>query len=116
MLDDRQIAVFREKLLEQKTALLDLKETGQDAARTVELDQSRVGRLSRMDAMQAQAMSRETGRRRRAKLRQVDAALQRITDGTFGSCHECGEPISDGRLRFDPTVLLCIDCASAMDS
>ena len=96
--------------------LLSAEASGEAAERTVELDQSRVGRLSRMDAMQAQAMSIETGRRRRAKLRQVDAALQRIADGTFGLCHDCGEPIGDGRLRVDPTVLWCIDCASKKDS
>lgn len=107
---------FKALLQQLRNELLSAEASGEAAERTVELDQSRVGRLSRMDAMQAQAMSVETGRRRRVKLRQADLALQRIADGTFGSCHDCGEPIGDGRLRVDPTVLLCIDCASKKDS
>jgi len=54
-------------LLDLKQSLLQAQETGDQAEQTVELDQARVGRLSRMDAMQAQAMSKETGRRRRQK-------------------------------------------------
>lgn len=102
-----------ENLLERmREELLSAEASGEETERTVELDQSRFGRLARMDALQAQAMSRETGRRRRAKLRQIDAALQRIADGEFGDCSECGEPISEGRLRADPTLLTCIACAS----
>ena len=96
--------------------LLRAEESGSAAEQTVELDQSRVGRLTRMDALQAQAMSIETGRRRREKLRHIDAALQRIHTGDFGICLECDRPISPGRLEADPTVTLCIDCASAHDS
>ena len=103
--------VFRQKLLELKQALLKAQETGDEAEQPVELDQTRVGRLSRMDAMQAQAMSKETGRRRRLKLLQIDAALKRLDDGEFGYCQECGEEIAPARLEIDPTVLLCISCA-----
>ena len=60
--------IYRELLLALKQSLLRAQETGDQAEQTVELDQARVGRLSRMDAMQAQAMSKETGRRRRQKL------------------------------------------------
>ena len=56
---------YRKKLLALKQSLLMAQETGDQAEQTVELDQACVGRLSRMDAMQAQAMSIETGRRRR---------------------------------------------------
>ena len=56
---------YTKKLLGLKKSLLKAEETGEEAEQTVELDQTRVGRLSRMDAMQAQAMSKETGRRRR---------------------------------------------------
>jgi DnaK suppressor protein len=107
---------YRKKLLSLKEALLQAQETGEEAEQTVELDQSRVGRLSRMDAMQAQAMSIETGRRRRLKLLQIDAALERIEADEFGYCQECGEDIAPARLEVDPTVLLCINCASARES
>jgi DnaK suppressor protein len=102
-------------LMKQKLELLQAGETGQQAEEIVELDQSRMGRLSRMDAMQTQAMSKETGRRRRQHLVEIDAALKRIDDGEYGPCSECGELISAGRLAANPAVRLCIDCAQALE-
>ena len=77
----------------------------------VELDQTKVGRLSRMDAMQAQAMAVETERRRKVELDRIGAALDRIEDGTYGECVACGEDIELKRLELDPAVPTCIDCA-----
>ena len=105
----------RKNLLALKQTLLKAQETGDQAEETVELDQTRVGRLSRMDAMQAQAMSKETGRRRRQKLIQIEAALRRIDENDYGMCQECGEDIATARLEADPTALLCIECASARE-
>lgn len=106
---------FRNELLSLRQKLREAQETGDQAEATVELDQTRVGRLSRMDAMQAQAMSIETGRRRRQKLLQIDAALRRIDEGEYGYCQECGEDIREARLMVDPAALLCIDCASSIE-
>ena len=106
---------YRQLLVTLKQTLLKAQETGEQAEQAVELDQTRVGRLSRMDAMQAQAMSIETGRRRRQKLLQIETALKRIEEDNFGYCQECGEDIAPKRLEFDPTVLLCIGCASARE-
>jgi DnaK suppressor protein len=106
---------YKEKLLALKQSLLKAQETGDEAEQTVELDQACVGRLSRMDAMQAQAMSIETGRRRREKLRQIEGTLQRMEANEYGYCQECGEDIAPARLDFDPTALLCIQCASARE-
>jgi len=106
---------FKLLLLKQKKDLLKAGETGQQAEEIVELDQARVGRLSRMDAMQAQAMSQETGRRRRQYLVEVDAALKRIEHGEYGDCFECGETIKPGRLAANPAVTLCITCAQARE-
>lgn len=107
---------YRKRLLSLKESLLQAQETGEEAEQAVELDQTRVGRLSRMDAMQAQAMSIETGRRRRQTLLQIDAALKRIEADEYGFCQECGQDIAPARLEVDPTVLLCINCASARES
>lgn len=105
----------KKNLLDLKKTLLKAQETGDRAEQTVELDQARVGRLSRMDALQSQAMSKETGRRRRQKLLQIEAALKRIEENDFGHCQECGEDIAYARLEVDPTALLCIQCASALE-
>ncbi len=114
-LSQQDLQRFRIKLEKQKQELLQAGETGQHAEDIVELDQARVGRLSRMDAMQAQAMSVETGRRRRQYLLEIEAALKRIEGGDFGDCFECGELISPGRLAANPAVRLCISCAQARE-
>lgn len=95
--------------------LLSLDATGEESARTVELDQARVGRLSRMDAMQAQAMSIESNRRRALSIRRIKAALLRIESGDYGLCEQCGEAIAAARLNIDPAAALCIECASRQD-
>ena len=107
--------LFRTLLLDRKQVLLAADETGEQAEQVVELDQARVGRLSRMDAMQAQAMSLETGRRRRQSLVSIDAALLRLEEGDFGDCFECDEAINPKRLEADPTAILCINCAEALE-
>lgn len=108
--------LMRERLLALRDELQAAAETAEGSAAIVELDQSKVGRLSRMDAMQAQAMAQASGNRRDATLRRITAALQRIDDGEYGICPECDEPINPKRLDFDPTVLLCIDCASELEN
>ena len=48
--------------------------------------------------------------RNRGLVRKIEQALQRINDGTFGICEECGEVISEGRLKARPVTALCIAC------
>jgi DnaK suppressor protein len=79
--------------------------------RPVELDQARLGRLSRMEALQEQAMAIEVERRRELELARVDAALERLANDAYGACVSCGEPIEPRRLAFDPATPLCLDCA-----
>ena len=112
MRDDIDLEYFK-KRLEQR--LKELTE-GRKADRPLELDPSRVGRLSRMDAMQAQAMSQATGAKRRELLREVEAALERVEGGLFGECLECGEAISPGRLAANPAARHCINCAEALEA
>lgn len=107
---------FEALLLKLRRELLAAEETGGEAEGVVELDQTRTGRLTRMDALQAQAMSKATGQMRRQKLVQIAAALERIENDEFGWCGECGEAIAEARLVFDPTVLFCVDCAAQRES
>ena len=103
---------YRQALLALRAELDGIAQTGDASAAVVELDQTRVGRLSRMDAMQAQAMAASSKQRRAEKRRAIDAALRRIDDDEFGFCEDCEEAINPKRLEFDPTVRFCIDCAS----
>ncbi|MFQ5598554.1 MAG: TraR/DksA family transcriptional regulator [Nitrospiria bacterium] len=102
---------FKDKLLTLREELLALEESDKDGAKPVALDQSRVGRLSRMDALQMQEMSKEAKRRRAIQLQRIEGALQRIERGRFGLCIKCEEVIQAKRLAFDPTAFLCIGCA-----
>jgi DnaK suppressor protein len=101
------------KLLEaHRMELLERVELTEDDRKPVELDQSQVGRLSRIDAMQVQEMALEQERRREIELKKIGAALHRIEEGEYGFCTHCGEDISPKRLEFDPAVPLCVDCAA----
>ncbi|MGD8783640.1 MAG: TraR/DksA family transcriptional regulator [Thioalkalispiraceae bacterium] len=106
-----QIDVLKQKLLEQRQALVELTVTNRNATDVVELDQTRQGRLSRMDALQGQAMSKAVQGRRELQIKQIDAALKRIESGEFGYCQECEKEIALKRLEYNPAISLCIDCA-----
>lgn len=109
------LKAVKKRLEERRDELRHLAETSEESRRPVELDQSRVGRLSRMDALQDQAMQLETGRRREIELKRTEAALERLAEGDYGFCVNCGEEIAARRLELDPTTPVCIDCAEAAD-
>jgi DnaK suppressor protein len=104
---------FKAALIARRRELVELDERAEGARKPVELDQTRVGRLSRMDALQGQAMAQETARRRDAELARIDAALKRIEEEEYGYCLACGEEIAEARLKLDPTAAVCVTCASA---
>lgn len=110
-MNDKLLARFRDQIIALRADIGRQNQRGADSQRTVELDQQAVGRLSRMDAMQHQAMARATQTRRDQMATRITAALSRIDDGEFGYCAECGEDISPKRLELDPTLALCIGCA-----
>ena len=89
---------------------------GKAATATVVLDQSSVGRLSRMDALQGQAMAQASQRRRVDQLKRIAAALVRMDSGDFGYCLDCDEEIAPGRLASDPAVTLCVECAGKREA
>ena len=107
--ETKSIKLLLEK---QREELLRQAKNTQEDRQPVELDQSQVGRLSRMDAMQVQEMALEQERRREIAIQRINAALMRIAEGEYGFCLNCGEHISLKRLEFDPSTPLCVDCAS----
>ena len=116
MITNSQIAARRKDLLDLREALHRNAATASESAAVVELDQTKVGRLSRMDAMQAQAMAKAAVARDKLMLTKIAAALQRIEDGEYGVCLRCAEPINPKRLEADPTATLCIDCAGQAET
>ncbi len=110
------IDVFRQLLIDRQAELMALNEEAKAGCAVVTLDQTTVGRLSRMDAMQSQAMNQEAQRRREEELRRITAALLRIAEDDYGYCEECGEEVSEGRLRIDLTCQWCISCAEKREA
>lgn len=106
----------RIKLLAIRKAILGVAEAREASTATVVLDQSSVGRLSRMDALQQQAMAQNTRQRAERGLRRIEAALRRCDDGSYGYCLDCGEAIDPRRLELNPAATLCIACAEARDA
>jgi DnaK suppressor protein len=41
----------------------------------------------------------------------IDGALDKLTEGSYGICEKCGDPIEPGRLRVAPESVLCLECA-----
>jgi len=114
-MDKKVLHKFKKILSAKQTEIIDLDNIGNEAAQTVELDQSRVGRLSRMDALQGQAMSQEVKRRRQIELQKINAALKRIEGDGYGYCAKCEEEINIKRLELDPATLLCFECANKLE-
>ncbi len=110
-MDSEQFRLVKARLRALREELLLEKKQAVEATAPVELDQARLGRLSRMDEMQQQAMAIELDRRRDIQLKRIEGAFLRLEKGTYGNCASCSNPIDTKRLDFDPTVFFCIACA-----
>lgn len=110
-MSDTEIGEFRARLEARLEELRELADISKAERAAVELDQTKVGRLSRMDALQVQAMAQAQGERRNAEIARTEAALRRVEDGEFGYCLSCDEPIAPKRLDADPATPLCVGCA-----
>lgn len=109
-LSPQQLDAAGKNLQTLKTELEQLLLLSEESSSAVELDQSKVGRLSRMDAMQHQAMAVAKRSAYQRQLRSVLAALARLERGDYGYCIECDEPIAFARLEIKPEAALCLKC------
>lgn len=101
----------RTALLARQAELVEEDRISDEARAPVTLQQDSVGRLSRMDAMQQQAMAQAQERRRSTERKRIAAALERLDAGEWGYCVRCGDEIAEARLRHDPSVPVCVGCA-----
>lgn len=115
MRSDIDLNYFR-KRLEKRLNDITTGQQQQKGTAPVELDQARVGRLSRMDAMQQQAIVKAASRLTELERQRIKSALIRMRDNEYGYCALCEEEIAEGRLEFDPSVLLCISCAEEREA
>ena len=109
--DSLDIDKFVRLIDARKREIEEFIDSGAASGKAVELDQSRVGRLTRMDAIQQQQMTLESRRRWHRELAALDAVSERIQEGEFGLCSRCGEDIDPRRLEIDLCATLCIECA-----
>ena len=85
------------------------KEKKEKGVRTLfQIDRDRIRHSSERD----RELMYMLGDRERKKVREIDNALLKIKEGTYGVCDECGEPISKKRLKIIPYSNLCINCQS----
>jgi DnaK suppressor protein len=111
----KQIKILQKQLQTTERQLTKLLKLSELSADIVELDQSRVGRLSRMDAMQQQQMASAGKRRQQYQLLQISQALKKITENDYGYCIECGEEIAYARLQIRPESELCVACQNQLE-
>lgn len=108
---DIDIEQLRQDLAERLDDLRRSTESTVKDREPVEVDQSSIGRVSRMGDLQMRAMAQATERRRAQEILRIEATLKRIDDGDYGWCVSCGKTIAPKRLGADPTVPTCIACA-----
>tara|TARA_R110002072_G_scaffold7043_3_gene38997 strand:- start:544 stop:882 length:339 start_codon:yes stop_codon:yes gene_type:complete len=109
-MNENELANYRAALNAALAALDGEDALGRGGQKTVTLDQQAVGRLSRMDALQNQAMAKAQAGRRAVQRQRITAALARMNGGEYGYCAECGDDLDRARLDADPTVPRCLSC------
>ncbi len=81
----------------------------------VTLDQTTIGRITRMDAMQQQSMAAFTREKAALRLRKVTLALHNMDHDEYGYCKKCDELIALPRLLAQPEANLCLSCQDRAD-
>ena len=107
----QDLSELRAQLTERLAAAKAESETTEEDRKPVALDPASIGRLSRMDAMQVQAMAQAVEERRKGEALRLIGAIARIDAGEYGTCLKCGDEIAPKRLAADPTAPTCIGCA-----
>ena len=109
-LSETQVEQLRQQLQQLHLELSDLLSLNEASAQTVVLDQAKVGRLTRMDALQQQAMAQANQAGTQRRLNAVRQALALIVEGEYGFCDSCGAVIAFERLKIKPESTRCIQC------
>ncbi|MFW6201797.1 MAG: TraR/DksA family transcriptional regulator [Gemmatimonadota bacterium] len=111
-LTEAQVTELREELEAALARLERSLDIGEAASRPVQLDQTAVGRLSRIDSLQNQMMSQGLRDREQARLSAILDALRRIEEGTYGRCTDCERAIAYERLLVFPETRTCVACGA----
>jgi DnaK suppressor protein len=112
-LTNEQIEELRGILTRELRKLKQSLRVAEESSKPVTLDQQSVGRLSRMDAMQSQAMSQRLEARDRERLERLRLTLERLERGEYGVCSVCGSGIAFERLSIFPETEVCGQCGGS---
>ena len=115
-LNVQQLACLNQKLLAQQSELGQLLKNKEADAQPVALDQSAVGRVSRIDAIQQQSMALANRANYLRRFKLVCKALKSIELNEYGYCQQCGELITYARLQLQPEVSFCIVCQTKSEN
>ncbi len=110
-----QLEELRQVLLADRVRLEEHLRLTKEGSKPVDLS-TPIGRLSRMDAIQQQEMTKAGRSTLEVKLRQVDASLEAHRKGEYGSCRCCDEPIGYRRLKARPEAPFCLTCQDNRES
>ncbi len=110
-MDANEATTFRTRLLAERARLTE------EIGEAIEAPDQMTYGSQAAAASQVFDQQRDLALRERANqhLAQVDAALARLDEGTFGRCTRCGRPIAPARLEALPWAAHCIECQTALD-
>jgi DnaK suppressor protein len=114
-LSSAQIDALTLLLQQKQVELVSQLEDNRDSVEPVTLDQQSVGRVSRMDAIQHQQMSKANRKQDEILLKDIITAFERIKADEYGYCLQCGEAIGFARLQVQPQAIYCIACQSSLE-
>ncbi len=113
-LDPAQLEELHQALLVERRRLEEVLQLTKEGAKPVDLG-TPIGRLSRMDALQQQAMTKASRSTLETKLLQVRASLEAYRKGVYGECRSCEEPIGYPRLKARPEAPFCLSCQDSRE-
>ncbi|NJL07482.1 MAG: RNA polymerase-binding protein DksA [Methylacidiphilales bacterium] len=106
-MNERQREYFRKKLLNWKEDIL--KESRETLLNLQEENQNHSDLADRASSETDRAIELRARDRQRKLIAKIDAALERLEDGSYGYCEETGEPISLKRLEARPIATLSVE-------
>jgi DnaK suppressor protein len=109
MLTDVEIKQYQNMILQEIESTKESIKSLTDSVKPISPDSS-LGRLTRMEAIQAKSITEANIRNKKLRLQKLEAALKRIEKGTYGLCTACEEEISEKRLKIAPESSVCMDC------
>lgn len=114
-MNEKELEVFTEALQSQRALLVGEVTDTETELRSIQEDrETELEELAQEDQA-ARSLARLDDRAKH-EIMEIDAALRRIAEGTYGTCEECRSPIVEERLHAVPAARFCVDCAREQET